>query len=120
MARGAYPKIDQFVGARIRERRILLGMSQRGLARSIGLTTEQMIHKYEVGLDAVSASRLFEIASALGTSVDYFFEGFEANEPARVATDQPKLLSLMRNLGEIDSEAQLEATSHLIRVLATR
>ena len=120
MARGAYPKIDQFVGARIRERRILLGMSQRDLGQSIGLTTQQMIYKYEVGLDAVSASRLFEIAGALGTSVDYFFEGFEANEPARVPADQPMLLSLMRSLGEIDSDAHLEAISHLIRVLATR
>jgi transcriptional regulator with XRE-family HTH domain len=120
MARGGYPKINQFVGARIRERRVMLGMSQHDLGESIGLTTQQTIYKFEVGLDGVSASRLFEIAGALGTSVDYFFEGFEADAAgAQIPPRHRMLLSLMRSLGEIDSEEHLEAISHLIRALAT-
>ena len=103
----------------MRERRIMLGMSQRDLGESIGLATQQTIYKFEVGLDRVSASRLFEIAGALGTSVDYFFEGLEANGAAQIPPRQRMLLRFMRSLGEIDSEEHLEAISHLIRALAT-
>jgi transcriptional regulator with XRE-family HTH domain len=121
MMRGGYPTIDRFVGARIRERRVLLGLSQRDLAESLGLTTQQMIVKYELGKNAVSASLLYEIAGALGTSVDYFFDGFGINEmPHQPAHHQTMLLNLMRSLSEIESEEQREAIVHLIRALASR
>ena len=121
MMRRGYPTIDRFVGARIRERRVLLGLSQRDLAECLGLTTQQMIFKYELGKNAVSAPLLYEIAGALGTSVDYFFDGFENNEtPHQPAHHQPMLLNLMRSLNEIEREEHLEAISHLIRALASR
>jgi transcriptional regulator with XRE-family HTH domain len=120
MARGGHLTIDRFVGARIRERRVLLGLSQSELANRLGLTTQQMIFKYEVGKYGVSASLLYELASALGTSVEYFFDGFGANEPVRWPPHQVMLLKFMRSLSEIDSEEHLEAISHLIRALASR
>jgi len=54
--------IDDHVGARIRERRIMLGLTQQQLAELIGVTYQQA-HKYERGINRVSAGRLFEIAS---------------------------------------------------------
>src|SRR5437879_9688309 len=53
--------IDDHVGARIRERRIMLGLTQQQLAEMIGVTYQQA-HKYERGINRVSAGRLFEIA----------------------------------------------------------
>ena len=96
----------------------MLGMSQLDLADSIGLATQQLIYKWEGGVGGVSASRLFEIAGALGTSVDYFFEGFEADAAAQIPPRRRMLLTLMPSLGEIDSEEHLEAIGHLIRALA--
>lgn len=43
--------IDVHVGTRIRERRILLGMTQQQLTELIGITYQQM-HKYERGINA--------------------------------------------------------------------
>ena len=57
--------IDDHVGARIRERRIMLGLTQQQLAEMIGVTYQQA-HKYERGINRVSAGRLFEIARVLG------------------------------------------------------
>ncbi|MDB5454879.1 MAG: Cro/Cl family transcriptional regulator [Caulobacter sp.] len=66
--------IDLHVGARIRMRRKILGVSQERLAEDLGLTFQQ-VQKYERGANRVSASKLYEIARSLQTSVAYFFDG---------------------------------------------
>jgi transcriptional regulator with XRE-family HTH domain len=66
--------IDLHVGARIRMRRKILGVSQERLAEDLGLTFQQ-VQKYERGANRVSASKLYEIAKSLQSSVGYFFEG---------------------------------------------
>ena len=66
--------VDLHVGARIRMRRKILGVSQERLADDLGLTFQQ-VQKYERGANRVSASKLYEIAKSLQSSVSYFFEG---------------------------------------------
>src|SRR5437762_8757468 len=70
--------VDIYVGARVKERRTELGISQEKLAEALGLTFQQ-VQKYERAANRVSASKLFEIARALETSVSYFYEGLGAN-----------------------------------------
>jgi transcriptional regulator with XRE-family HTH domain len=65
---------DKYVGARIRMRRLMLGMSQTGLAQGLDLTFQQ-IQKYEKGINRVGASRLQQIAHILKVPVEFFFEG---------------------------------------------
>lgn len=65
---------DRHVGRRMRERRIMLGMTQQHVADLIGVTYQQE-HKYEKGVNRVSAGRLYKIAQALGVDANYFFEG---------------------------------------------
>jgi transcriptional regulator with XRE-family HTH domain len=65
---------DRHVGARIRERRVMMGLSQQQLAKMIGVTYQQA-HKYERGLNRISAGRLFEIGQVLDVPVSWFFEG---------------------------------------------
>lgn len=77
--------VDLHVGARIRMRRKVLGISQEKLAEELGLTFQQ-VQKYERGANRVSASKLYEIARALSAPVSYFFEGL--TDPAtRAAGD---------------------------------
>lgn len=66
--------VDRHVGLRIRLRRKELGVSQEKLAESIGLTFQQ-VQKYERAANRVSASKLWEMARALKTSIGYFYEG---------------------------------------------
>jgi transcriptional regulator with XRE-family HTH domain len=66
--------VDLHVGARIRLRRRMQGVSQEKLADALGLTFQQ-VQKYERGANRVSASKLYEIASALHAPVSYFFDG---------------------------------------------
>lgn len=65
--------IDIHVGARLRLRRNLIGMSQEQLGRASSLTFQQ-IQKYERGTNRMGASRLFQLAKILDVPVAYFFE----------------------------------------------
>src|SRR6195952_1505577 len=66
--------VDLHVGARIRMRRKVLGVSQEKLADELGLTFQQ-VQKYERGANRVSASKLYEIARSLSAPISYFFDG---------------------------------------------
>jgi transcriptional regulator with XRE-family HTH domain len=60
--------IDVALGARIRARRLELGLSQTKLANALGLTFQQ-VQKYERGDNRVSASTLVRAAATLQASV---------------------------------------------------
>jgi transcriptional regulator with XRE-family HTH domain len=65
--------IDVHVGARIRLRRTLLGMSQERLGEALGLTFQQ-VQKYERGVNRVGASRLFDLSRVLDVPISFFFD----------------------------------------------
>lgn len=71
--RGRPNPVDVHVGARLRQRRTLLGLSQEKLADAIGLTFQQ-VQKYERGANRIGASRLHQLARVLEVPVSYFFE----------------------------------------------
>jgi transcriptional regulator with XRE-family HTH domain len=64
--------VDALVGQRLRELRMLAGLSQTDLAAAIGLTFQQL-QKYERGINRISASRLYLLARHLGVPVTALF-----------------------------------------------
>ncbi|MBR0648275.1 helix-turn-helix transcriptional regulator [Roseomonas terrae] len=112
--------VDHHVGARIRERRTMLGLSQQQLAKMIGVTYQQA-HKYERGLNRISAGRLFEIAQVLNVPVSYFFEGLQPGvETPPISSRQRMFLELARNFALIDNDKHQEALSQMARALAAQ
>ncbi|WP_345773471.1 helix-turn-helix transcriptional regulator [Azospirillum brasilense] len=73
-----------FVGQRLRELRMLAGLSQSDVASALGLTFQQL-QKYERGFNRVSASRLFKLAQFFRVPVSVFFEGLEERHAAQEA-----------------------------------
>jgi transcriptional regulator with XRE-family HTH domain len=112
-------RIDDHVGARIRLRRTLLGMTQEQLAAALGISYQQ-IQKYETGANRVSAGRLFEIGQKLESDVSYFFEGLD---PAMATQALPHggrnriAIDLVRNFMEIADEDQRSALANLVKTL---
>ncbi len=74
--RGPNP-IDIHVGARVRLRRNLLGLTLETLAKAVGVTYQQL-QKYERGVNRVGASRLFTLARALEVPIAFFFDEMPA------------------------------------------
>jgi len=93
---------DKHVGARIRMRRLMLGMSQTALAQGLDLTFQQ-IQKYEKGVNRVGASRLHQIAHILRVPVEFFFEGAPGIPGAKAnASDAPLLAHVSEFLATPD------------------
>lgn len=98
----------------------MLGLSQQQLAKMIGVTYQQA-HKYERGLNRISAGRLFEIAQVLDVPVSFFFEGLQPGaEAPTVSSRQRMFLELARNFALIDNDKHQEALSQMARALAAQ
>jgi transcriptional regulator with XRE-family HTH domain len=110
-------EIDNHVGARIRERRIVLGLTQHQLAERVGVTYRQA-HKYERGINRVSAGRLFDFARVLGVPVNYFYEGLGDEGVHQVSQRERLMLEIARNFSAIADERLQEAVNRLVRALA--
>lgn len=113
--------VDAHVGKRVRHRRWMIGMTQQQLADKVGIKFQQ-IQKYETGMNRVSASRLWDIADAMGVSISFFFEGLNEAEGAKPAgspdlTADKEALDLLRSYYAIP-EAQRRRLFDLARVLS--
>lgn len=124
MKRAAHPRtgragpqdLDRHVGARIRESRIMLGLSQQRLADLIGVTYQQA-HKYERGINRISAGMLFNVAQTSGIEVGQLFEGWGSEGSVKPMPQKRMLLELTRNYVTM-SEEHREAICNLARALA--
>ena len=63
-------------------------MTQQQLADRVGIKFQQ-IQKYETGMNRISASRLWDIADALGVQISYFFEGLKDTAEQGEAANMP-------------------------------
>lgn len=116
----AHP-VDVHVGKRVRHRRWLAGMTQQQLAENVGIKFQQ-IQKYETGMNRISASRLWDIATALSVPVSYFFDGIDEEEDGQngvqgdILADK-EALDLVRSYYSIP-EQQRRRLFDLARVLS--
>ena len=76
--------IDVHAGARLRQRRTLLGMTQTNLSDALGMSFQQ-VQKYERGTNRISASRLFNLSRVLDVPIQFFFDDM----PNAVAASSP-------------------------------
>jgi transcriptional regulator with XRE-family HTH domain len=97
MARRGPGEIDKHVGARVRERRNQVGMSQTDLADALGVTFQQ-VQKYEKGVNRVGAGRLAEIAQVLGCDLTSFYDGAPR---VRAAGPGSERMALARRRSEV-------------------
>ncbi len=83
---GVPSPVDVHVGARLRLRRTLLGMTQTMLGDRLGVSFQQM-QKYEKGTNRISSSRLYYLARVLDVPIEFFFDDM----PTAVAASSPTL-----------------------------
>ncbi len=111
-------EIDQHIGQRVRERRLVLGLSQSVLADGLGISFQQL-QKYEKGSTRIGAGRLYACAQLLDVPPEYFFEGLEGSDsgtPDETRSDEA--LKLARAYYSIDDPAQRLHVRKLVRAIA--
>lgn len=110
-------KFDVEIGKRVKELRLIRGMTQDDLAKKVQVTFQQ-IQKYEKGLNRINVSRLIELAAALSVTPGYFFsekkpsdDESSSNNGNSSLHNKPKALhedgeSFEYNHGENDAESK--------------
>ena len=109
---------DSEVIKRLRERRMLLGLSQAALANGLGITFQQ-VQKYESGSNRISAGKLYGCAELLDVPPEHFFEGLEGSgsgTPDQTRSDDA--LKLAKAYYGIDDPAQRLHVRNLVRAIA--
>jgi len=126
--------IDAAVGAQVRLRRILLGLSQEAVSNSLGLTFQQL-QKYEHGTNRISGSRLYQLGMILHAPVSFFFETVDVSIGANAAEDaimstsdadevpagimqKRKTVELVRAFYAIDDDKQHTAALNMLKNMA--
>jgi transcriptional regulator with XRE-family HTH domain len=107
---------DRHIGTRVRARRVMLGLTQLQVAGMLGITYQQA-HKYETGINRISAGRLHALARALEVEPAYFYEGLGSGEPIRPTAQQQMMIELARNFTVLPRRQQ-EALAGMARALA--
>ena len=77
--------IDVAVGARVKLRRNMLGLSQEQLGKHLGVAFQQ-VQKYEHGTNRIGASRLYELALLFEVPIAFFFD---KTDPVRAPAVDP-------------------------------
>jgi|GEM_PF-1587227 transcriptional regulator with XRE-family HTH domain len=95
-------EVDASVGRRLREARLLAGLSQTQLGAAVGVTF-QAVQKYESGENRLSASRLLALAKVLRQPLSFFFgdqtERAPSADPSGLTRKEIKLLRYYRRIG---------------------
>jgi transcriptional regulator with XRE-family HTH domain len=119
--RSATPS-DIMVGRRIKVLRRRNGLTQKEVAARVGVTGAQF-HRYEAGITRVAASRLMDIATALGVrAVDLVRDELPREAPQVPAgpTASNDLVELVEMFSSIADQRRRCALVTFARSLATR
>lgn len=120
--------IDAHVGKKLRQRRTMMGLSQEAVAKSVGITFQQ-VQKYEKGTNAMNARRLYEFATFMNIPVAYFFEGLEqsakasgfaetASETFDHGVSDREALEMMKAFKRIKEQVVRKRMADLVRAVA--
>ncbi|WP_341808271.1 helix-turn-helix transcriptional regulator [Wolbachia endosymbiont (group E) of Neria commutata] len=98
------------IGKKIRELRLVRGMTQGDLGKLVGITFQQ-IQKYEKGINSVLVGRLYNLAIALGVTPEYFFSSITSTTATTSSYSGSSALhedkgSFEYNHGEDDAESK--------------
>jgi len=122
--------IDVFIGAKLRARRTMMGMSQEVLGQAVGVTFQQ-VQKYERGTNRIVVSRLYQFSKILNVPITYFFEGLDqALSPQKLAAQEDQAsydaeplitksgVELLKRFSLITDPAKRKIVSDLVRTFA--
>jgi transcriptional regulator with XRE-family HTH domain len=111
-SKGRGTELDFLVGRRLREARLLTGITQSQLGEALGVSF-QAIQKYESGENRLAVGRLARAAKVLVKPVSYFFT--EEPGPAGVVGLTSQEAELIRNFRGIDRADVRESLLRLTR-----
>ena len=79
-------KLNIFLGKKVQNFRKKMRWPLKKLAGHLNISIQQ-VHRYEQGVNKISASLLYELAKLWNVSISSFYEGYEEGEPGELKDD---------------------------------
>lgn len=122
--------INKLIGERIRQRRVVLRMTQTQVSEHLGISYQQL-QKYEKGVDRLSADKLYILAKLLGVKITFFYEDMDnmlaspnqvdlvhyAQERQKHQPDSAELVKLAKAYSQIENTETRETILGMISAL---
>jgi len=109
---------DIAIGARIRRRRMMIGMSQEKLGEALGITFQQ-IQKYEKGTNRISGSRILQVATVLDVPPQWLLVGDGAAEGGELPGGDRYCREAWRMVAALPSPQAKAAAINALKAIAT-
>ncbi len=102
--------VDIHVGQKLKQLRILRGMTQTDVAEGLNISFQQ-VQKYELGRNRISASKLFELSHILKVPPAHFFEGLDASahQPQAIDEEATKIASMLTRIKDDRLRGQIRS-----------
>lgn len=102
--------VDIHVGQKLKQLRILRGMTQTDVAEGLNISFQQ-VQKYELGRNRISASKLFELSHILMVPPAYFFDGLDASaaQPQALDEEATKIASMLTRIKDDRLRGQIRS-----------
>jgi transcriptional regulator with XRE-family HTH domain len=110
--KGKANEVDHLVGNRLKQKRLMLNMSQEYIAKKADVSTQQ-VQKYEKGKNRISSGMLYKLSKILDSDIDYFFEEGGAN----ILREPDQKFSFAVDAKKEASESELELLSRYFKIL---
>ena len=96
-------RIDAYVGSNVKTIRLYRELTQRELAKKIGVTLQQ-IQKYEDGLVRISPSRMIKISEAFECAIGDLYGKYAGEENSLLqALSDTKVTKVLRSYGKMNN-----------------
>ena len=106
---------NRHLGAKLRVRRLALGLTQTKVAQAINVTFQQ-IQKYEKGTNGISSLRIMQLANFLKVPVVYFYEDYSSYEGETFANEKIENLNYSF-LAKLFSNLSVEQKDKIFQIL---
>lgn len=114
-------EIDKKIGKRIRELRLIRGISQADLAKESGISFQNM-QLYETGKNRITTEKLFELAKILSVDISYFFTDDNLNGKSNILNYENiggwEITKLVKEYKNIKSEELRNVIRLLVKIVA--
>jgi len=108
-------EIEKLVGANIKLRRLMLGITLDEMTKSLGVSLQQL-GKYEKGINRISAGKLFILSELLNVPIDCFYNQIE--ESKKLLDENKPLQSLVRAFYKIKNQEERKSIIKLTKAMA--
>lgn len=110
--------LDEHIGRKLREVRILAGMSQQELGAYLKLSFQQ-VQKYERGVNRISAGTLYELSRIFSVPMKEFIEGYHGDENSSACLPMHgEVRELVRDYAHITSTPLKQHLCGMVRACA--